>query len=641
MLWPTDELQEYVTRPGWLNKFALFAINFTAASLMRKSTLLLFFLFSALLSFTQEVEIYPTHWWTGMKWNKVQLLIRSNDAIVPNSIKISYPGIEIEKIHPLENEKYVAVDIRIAPTAKAGNVKINVGTENFSWALKARRAGKGKTYAQGIRSSDFIYFLMPDRFSNGDTTNDRIAGLKDQSLNRDSIFLRHGGDLAGIINHLDYIQELGATALWLTPVLQNDMPNRTEHGYAITNHYKVEPRLGGDSAYRKLSDELHKRGMKLIQDAVYNHMGLHNFLMQDPPSKDWVHQWPEFTKPNYKEQVHFDPYVAEADRKKMVDGWFTEQMPDLNQSNPFVANFLIQHALWCVEEFGVDGWRIDTYIYVDGAFMNRCNKALTDEYPKMTLVGESWVGATSNQAFFTKNRYMSSFKSNLPGTIDFQTLFKGIMPALTQPPNGVNELYQTKSNDFLYEDPMANVIFLDNHDMSRFFSVVGENIKRQKIGIQWLLTERGIPQMYYGTEVLMKGISNPDGWVRLDFPGGWNGDRKNAFTGDGLSADEKEVQEMTRKLANYRKGSSALKTGKQVHFIPEEGVYVYFRYNNNQTVMCVMNTATESRRVDLKRFEERLKGFTTLRNVILNTTFQTKGVVEIPAEEMWVLEAVK
>jgi glycosidase len=357
--------------------------------------------------------------------------------------------------------------------------------------------------------------------------------------------------------------------------------------------------------------------------------------------KSWVHQWPEFTKPNYRDQTHFDPYASEKDKKKMADGWFTEQMPDLNQSNPYVANFLIQHAIWCVENFGVDGWRIDTYIYVDMPFMNRCNKALTDEYPKITMVGESWVDAVSNQAFFTRNNYNASFKSNLPGTIDFQMLFHGIKPALAEPDNGVLQLYQTLSNDFLYKNPMANVIFLDNHDMSRFYSVMNEDIRKQKMGIQWLLTERGIPQLYYGTEVLMKGISNPDGLVRLDFPGGWEGDKKNAFTGEGLSDDEKTVQEITKKLANYRQRSSALKTGRLMHYVPEEGVYVYFRYNDEQTIMCVMNTSNNPRNIDFTRFSERTKGFSGARNVLTGETLQTSNSLHLDATQMLVLELLK
>src|SRR5689334_3488090 len=438
----------------------------------------------------QHAQVYPTNWWTGMKWNKVQLLVRGSNSLENEKISIAYPGVTVTKITRLENPKYLAVDISIAATAKPGNVKIQFthnGERNVvEWPLKARRKGRGNVFAQGVTSSDFIYFMMPDRFSNGDPSNDKIPGMLDQSLNRDSIFLRHGGDIQGIINHLDYFQSLGVSTLWLTPVLENNMPDRTEHGYAITDHYKVDPRLGGDSAYLRLSDELHKRGMKLIQDAVYNHMGLQNFLMQDPPMKSWVHQWPTFTKPNYKEQTHFDPYASQSDKKKMADGWFTEQMPDLNQSNPYVANFLIQHALWCVEEFGVDGWRIDTYIYVDMPFMNKCNKALIDEYPKMTMFGETWVHGVLNQAYFTENNLTNiRFKSNLPGVTDFQCNLYGINPALNQNfgwTEGVNKLYQTLADDFIYQHPTNHVVFLDNHDMTRFLSQVGEDVDKLKMG---------------------------------------------------------------------------------------------------------------------------------------------------------------
>lgn len=597
---------------------------------------------SVFSSQAQVTEIYPGNWWTGMKWNRVQLLLRSPVSLKDASVNINYPGIKKGAIHNFSNEKYITVDIDVAPSAKPGIVNIELdknGIKNtVKWELKERRKGNGTVYAQGVRSQDFIYLLMPDRFSNGDATNDRIPGMRDQSLNRDSIFLRHGGDLQGVINHLDYLRDLGVTALWMTPIIENDMPNRTEHGYAFTNHYKIEPRLGGATAYKKLSDELHSRGMKLIQDAVYNHMGLYNFLMQDPPADDWVHRWPQFTKPNYKDQVYFDPYVSKADKKQMSDGWFTEEMPDMNQSNPYVANFLIQHALWCVEEFGVDGWRIDTYIYVDPYFMNRCNKALKAEYPNITMFGESWVDGPANQAFFTRNNYDVNLKVNLPGTIDFQTLFKGIQPALTQAPRGVDQLYHTLGNDFLYLDPMSNVIFLDNHDMSRFFSVVSEDVRKQTIGILWLLTERGIPQMYYGTEILMKGISNPDGWVRLDFPGGWEGDSKNAFTGQGLTEDEKSVQTLTRKMANYRKNSSAIGKGKLMHYVPKDGLYVYFRYDDKQTVMCIMNTANEKKQIDFNDYKERTGGFNKATNVITGEDLNINNNLAIAGMEMQVLE---
>lgn len=612
---------------------------------MKKVTLLLAAACSYVLLFSQNAEVYPTHWWAGMKNSKVQLMIHAqNIGNGSGGVTINYPGVIVEKVYKAESKNYLFADININAQAKPGNFKIIIKTPGkpvvINYELKKRREGNGTMFAQGVTSSDFVYLLMPDRFSNGDESNDHVAGMKDQSLNRDSIFLRHGGDLKGVINHLDYLQNLGVTTLWMTPVLENDMPRRTEHGYAFTNHYKIDPRLGGDVAYKALSDSLHKRGMKLIQDAVYNHVGLYHFTVTDPPMKDWLHQWPTFTKPNYKEQTLFDPYFASGDRKQQVDGWFTNEMPDLNQSNPYVANFLIQHAIYCVEEFGVDGWRIDTYIYCDLDFMNRCNKALSDEYPKITEFGEVWVDGTVNEAYFTQNNIITPFKSNLIGVTDFQMLFHGIQPSMKER-NGVNSLYQTLSNDILYKNPMNNVIFLDNHDMTRFYSQVDTNIDKLKMGIEWLLTSRVIPQMYYGTEILMKGIANPDGYVRLDFPGGWKGDKINAFTGEGLTTDQQEVLNLTKTLSNFRKKSSAVKTGKLTQYVPEDGLYVYFRYDNKQTVMCIMNTNENEKEIDFSKYNERTNDFTNARSVTGSETYQMNVSAAIPGNRMWVLELQK
>ena len=611
---------------------------------MKKPALLLVTICSYVWLFAQNAEVYPTHWWAGMKNSKLQLMIHSqNIGSGIGEVTLKYPGVKVEKVYKAENKNYLFIDLTISSQAMPGSFTISINAARpviINYELKRRRPGNGSQFAQGVYSSDFVYLLMPDRFSNGDERNDRIAGMRDQSLNRDSMYLRHGGDLQGVINHLDYLQNLGVTTIWMTPVLENDMPNRTEHGYAFTNHYKIDPRLGGDTAYKKLSDALHNRGMKLIQDAVYNHVGILHFTVTDPPMKDWLHQWPAFTKPNYKDQTLFDPYAAQSDRKQQTDGWFTNEMPDLNQSNPYVANFLIQHAIYCVEEFGVDGWRIDTYIYCDLDFMNRCNKALSDEFPKITEFGEVWVDGTVNEAYFTQNNISTPFKSNLIGVTDFQMLFHGIQPSLRNN-NGVNNLYETLSNDILYKNPMNNVIFLDNHDMTRFLSQMNENIDKLKMGIQWLLTSRGIPQMYYGTEVLMKGISNPDGLVRSDFPGGWPSDQVSAFTGAGLSDDQKNVLHLTTTLAGFRKNSSALKMGKMTQYVPQNGLYVYFRYDNNQTIMCIMNTDNNEREIDFSSYSERTKGFTTARSITDSETFQTSAKTTIPANTMWVLELQK
>ena len=317
-------------------------------------------------------------------------------------------------------------------------------------------------------------------------------------------------------------------------------------------------------------------------------------------------------------------------------------MPDWNQSNPYVANFLIQHAIWSVEEFGVDGWRIDTYLYNDLEFMNKCNKALTDEYPKMTMFGETWVHGVPSQAYYTENNVNTKFKSNLQGATDFQTLFYGIQPALNEKfgwTEGVNKLYTTLAFDYLYKDPNRNCIMLDNHDLPRSFTSFGEDIAKMKMAFAWLFTCRGIPQTYYGSEVLMKGGTNPDGWVRLDFPGGWEGDKKNAFTGEGLTADEKMMQDYYKTLANFRKKSSAIKTGKMMQYVPQDGLYVYFRYDEKQTIMCVMNTAEKEKEVSFVNYDERTKGFTKATDIVNKTTLQNKFT--IPAKTMWVLELGK
>lgn len=611
-----------------------------------------FFLILMHLAFAanaKNIDVYPTNWWVDMKTNSIQLLIRSTgEAFSSDYAGINYSGIQVLKTHQFSNKKYLAVDILISPEARPGTVSIEViqngKKQKIDWTLNSRRTGNGTEYAQGVNSADFIDLIMVDRFSNGDVTNDRIKGMRDQSLDRNQMYDRHGGDLQGVINNLDYLQGLGITALWFTPIMENDMMNRTEHGYAITDHYKIDARYGGDAKYKELSEKLHQRGMKLIFDAVYNHFGLYHFLEQDQPENDWVHRWPEYTQTNYREQTLFDPYGAKSDQKKMSNGWFDKIMPDINQDNPYMANFLIQNCIWHIETFGIDGVRLDTYTYNDLNFANRCNQAILNEYPKMTIFGEIMVHGVANQTYFEQNNIDTPFKSNLPSVVDFQSLYYGIIPALTQPfgwTDGVNKLYYTLSSDFLSKNPMQKVLLLDNHDEHRFFSVVGKNVEKQKIGFQWLLTCRGIPQLYYGSEVLVKGFKDPDGLVRSDFPGGWATDTKNAFTGKGLTEDEKSTQDLVRKLANFRKTSSALKTGKMMHYVPVDGLYVYFRYDENQTIMCVMNTSTTEKEIDLQKYDERTADFTSARNVITEEKFNASTKTTIPAMKMWILELKK
>lgn len=614
---------------------------------MRSFFNLLFFFFLSLSVFSQEIPVvYPSNWWTGMKNNRLQILVYGKSIGNSESVELKYDGVILEKVHRFSNPNYLALDLQIFGGAAPGKMLLQFKTGrksvNLDYELKARRTGNGVDFANGATSADLMYLIMPDRFSNGDPSNDKIAGMRDQTLRRDTVFNRHGGDLKGVQNKLDYLSDLGVTAIWLNPVWENNMPERTEHGYAFTNHYKVDPRLGGNIAYRNLTEACHAKGIKMIQDAVYNHVGLEHFLFRDMPDSSWFHRWPTFTQTSFKDQVLFDPNAASIDKKIMSDGWFVPTMPDWDQSNPFVVNFLIQHAIWSVEEFGIDGFRIDTYAYNDLEFMNRCNQALYDEYPNISIFGETWVHGVINQSYFCENNLSIPYKSNLQATTDFQTLFYGIQPACNEKfgwTEGVNKLYTTLAQDIMYKNPMRQVIFLDNHDINRFYSVVNEDTAKYKMALAWMLTCRGIPQMYYGNEILMTGFTSPnDGYVRWGFPGGWAEDKVNKFTKEGRTEKENAVFDYIRTLARFRKSSTALTKGKFMQYLPVDGVYVYFRYDNNQSVMCVMNTNANTASVNPNRYSERTNGFNSAKNIANGQVYSLKESLSVPAYTTLILE---
>lgn len=604
----------------------------------------------------QNVTIYPTHWFANMQYNNVQLILKTEDtAFWKYKFTINYPGVQKLRSHRFSNGKYVGLDIAISKDAKPGKVEI-VGVRKgsasirLSWEIKPRRNGRGTLFASGVTSKDFIYLIMPDRFSNGDYTNDKFSNLKDTEADRNNVLLRHGGDLKGIQNHLDYLSNLGVTTLWMTPVIENNMPLYKEnagmmsgyHGYWFTDHYKVDPRLGGNSAYRALSDDLHKRGMKLIQDAVYNHIGATSWIALDPPSPNWINRWPLYTGSNHRDEAIFGPYTSTKDKKQMLDGWFVPHLPDVNQRNPFVANFLIQHAIWSTEEFGIDGWRVDTYKYCDESFLNNINNALLREYPSLTVFGEAWANTVTGSAYFTRNNMNVPFKHNAGGVTDFP-LNSAMIASVNQPfgwTEGVNKLYMTLAQDILYQQPLNNCIFLDNHDMDRFYSVAGENMQKYKQGIGMLLTLRGIPQIYYGTEILMKNFKDPsDAMVRLDFPGGFEGDAENKFDKTGRNEKEQEAFEFVQKLALFRKKSTALTVGKTMQYLPVNGLYVYFRYSDKQTVMCIMNTGDNVQQVNFADYQERTKGFVSGVDVLTQKVY--KDGLSIPAQGFTVIELKK
>ncbi len=565
-------------------------------------------------------RVEPMNWWVGFKDQSLQLLVRGNE-IANSAVSINYPGVKLVNVQKVANPNYLFINLQILSSAKSGTFPIKFSkkgekTISYSYVLKDR-----KPQHRGVTNKDFIYLIMPDRFANGDLSNDQVVGMKDKKFNRDSMYSRHGGDLQGIINNLSYLQDLGVTTLWLNPVLENDMYVTSYHGYANTENYKVDRRFGNNELYKKLTEECHKRGMKMIKDLVHNHIGNQHFLFLDPPAADWFHQWPTYTGTTYKDQVLFDPYAAKADQKLMTNGWFDKHMPDVDQQNPLVEKYITQSHIWWIEYAGLDGFRLDTYAYNDRDFMAEWGKAISKEYPDFTFFGETWVNGTANQVFFTEgNTVNQHFDTHLQGVTDFQTYY-----AINETLNGkfgwtdgVNRLYSVLASDYQYKDPTRNVLFLDNHDTDRFLSKVGEDFDKFKTGIVLLLSLRGIPQMYYGTEILMKNFANPDGKVRDDFPGGWPGDKKNKFTAEGRTNKENEAFSFVRNLANYRKNNIVLQTGKMMQFVPENGIYVYFRYNDQKTVMVVVNTNEKAEELITSRFTERIKNYKTLHNVINN-----------------------
>ncbi len=624
---------------------------------MKKSIVVFIFLGFFILGFAQNnYQIYPTNWYTNMKWNKVQLMIHG-DAIA-NAAKgfaINYSGIKLVKTTKVENSNYVFLDVLIAPQTKAGIAKIKVNKQNSSFEIpfeiKERKKGNGTQYAQGVTQKDFVYLLMPDRFCNGDESNDFFTNMNDTGHNRKNPFDRHGGDLQGVQSKLDYLKDLGVTSIWMTPVVENDMAptqeggttRSTYHGYAFTNQYKIDKRFGGNEAYKNLINAAHAKGLKIIQDAVYNHIGKDHFLMQDLPAKDWLNQWPTYTNTSYKDQPLPDPYASMLDKKVAEKGWFTPFLADLNQANPMVSNFLIQYALWATEEFGLDGWRVDTYFYSDAKFLNAVNVALYNDFPKLTVFGEAWVNSVANSAYFCDNNLNVAFKHNAQGVTDFPFLFSTIS-AFNENfgwNDGVNKLYQTLAQDYLYKNAFRNCIFLGNHDLDRIFSVLGENVNKMKAAHILLLTQRGIPQIYYGDELLVKNFKDPsDAEVRKDFIGGWKTDTQNKFEASGRNQTENDFFNFIKILAQYRKNSDALTNGKLTQFIPSDGIYVYFRYTNKQKVMVVINSTKESKVVNLDRFVEHTNGYTFLQNIFTKDKLQI-GSISLDGYDAKVFELIK
>ena len=611
---------------------------------MRRLTILLFVLLSANVWAQSKFDhVEPMFWWVGMKNPKLQILVHGKD-ISGYTAAINYPGVKLIESHKVENPNYLFIDLEIAADTKAGKFPITF-LENgkkkstYTYELKTRDASASRI--QGVTDKDFIYLLMPDRFSNGDKSNDKVKGLAEQTLDRKALYTRHGGDIQGVINHFDYLKELGVTTIWMTPEIENDMTHASYHGYAATDHYKIDPRYGSNELYKTYVDKAHTAGLKIIKDIVHNHMGTGHWIFKDMPMKSWVNEWPAFTQTSYRDEPVMDIHASAIDRKKQLDGWFVNSMPDYNERNPYVQNYLTQNHIWWIEYAGIDGLRLDTYAYNDPAYMADWATKLKAEFPHLSIFGETLVNSVPSQAFFTQgNTVNRGFDTQLPGITDAM-MKSAVYEALNGKSgwtDGIFRLYNIVSQDFLYQDATRNLIFWDNHDMGRFYSMIHEDMDKYKSGMALLLTMRGIPQLYYGTEILMKNMSDPDGLVRFDFPGGWPGDQSNKFTAAGRTAQENEAFNYVSKLANYRKNNPSLQNGKLTQYVPEDGMYVYFRISaEGKSVMVILNVEDKAKTLNTAKFAEQVKSASTVKNVITGEQTDIK-TINVPAKTTLVLE---
>jgi glycosidase len=539
-------------------------------------------------------HLEPANWWVGMNYHQVELMVHG-DNISATQPQINYPGVQILSVVKTDNPNYLFVTIDIAAHTKPGKFPIEFQLDGkiqsrFEYELLARE--KDSAQRQGFSAKDAIYLITPDRFANGDTRNDAVAGLTEQP---DRTFKggRHGGDIAGMTQHLGYIANMGFTQIWPNPLTENNQPQYSYHGYAATNLYLTDARYGTNQDFKNFVTNAKQKGIGVIQDIVLNHIGSHHWWMSDMPAKDWLNFPTDFVATTHRRTAVQDPYADPQDKELFVSGWFVKSMPDLNQRNPQLANYLIQNTLWWIEYAGLSGVREDTYGYADEKFLSRWAKTIMDEYPNFNLVGEEWSPNPAVVAHWQRGKVNASgHVPYMPSMMDFpihETLREVLIEEEAWD-KGFVRLYEMLANDFIYPDPFNLVIFPENHDTSRIYSYLNEDAELFKMAMVYMATMRGIPQFYYGSEILMTSPrERDDGAVRADMPGGWKGDTKNAFTGKGLTAKEKESQQFIKTLLNWRKNSEVIHRGKLRHYAPQNGVYAYVRYVDDKAVMVLLN----------------------------------------------------
>lgn len=593
--------------------------------------------------FAQIERIEPSNWWVGMKNPELQLLVHGPN-IGSTTPSISYPGVSIKAIKPGDSKNYLFISLLIAPGTKPGKFTINfrkTGTPTISYQYPLLPRNKAAQNQMGFSSKDVVYLVTPDRFVNADPSNDQSDTLREKTINRKEDYARHGGDIRGIINSLDYLADMGFTAIWPTPLLENNMPRWSYHGYAITDYYKVDPRFGTMEDYKELANKAREKGIKIIKDDVVNHSGVKYWWMDDLPFKNWVNYPDSMQVTNHRRTVNEDLYAAQVDKKLMTQGWFVPDMPDMNHQNAFLAQYLIQNSIWWIETLGLGGIRQDTYPYSEKSFLKDWSCAIMREYPNFSIVGEEWSTNPLIAAYWQQGKKNhDGYTSCLESPMDFP-LQAALVQALTEPGRGgFDKLYEALANDFVYANPQALMVFGDNHDMDRIFTQLKKDVDLTQMALTYLLTIRGIPQIYYGTEILIDNSAKPGdhGLIRTDFPGGWAGDAVNAFTGQGLSADQQRIQSFMKKILNWRKQKAAIHSGKTLHFGPQDGVYVFARYTPTETVLVLMNKNAGSKSVDLGHFAEVIKGKTSAVDVLSGETLSLGKSLELKGKTATVLE---
>ena len=609
---------------------------------MKKLFCTLITLFTLSLS-AQIDRMEPPFWYEGMNKSEVQILFYGKN-IAQNSVQVSN-DVVITNVTKTENPNYLFVTID-TKNVKAQNLEFTLtnGKKSFKKGFEIKTRRPNSALRKSFDASDVMYLLMPDRFANGNPNNDSSSELQEKG-NRSLPGGRHGGDIQGIINNLDYIKELGATAIWSTPMCEDNDKGYSYHTYGQSDVYRIDPRYGTNEEYKKLADEMHKRDLKLIKDYVTNHWGAEHWMFKDMPTYDWFHQFPGYKQSNYRMTTQYDTNASKTDAKLCMDGWFVPSMPDLNQSNPLVLNYLTQNAIWWIEYADLDGFRVDTYSYNDKEGIAKWTKAITDEYPYFNIVGEVWMHDQAQISYWQKNSPIAkiqSYNSYLPSVMDFtlhDTFGSVFNEDKTNWNDGMFKVYENFVNDFLYDNPNNLLTFVENHDTNRFNHIYKNDFKKYKMAMTLLATVRGIPQLYYGSEIGMAGDKGKgDADIRQDFPGGWNGDANNAFTKQGRTAEQQKFFEFSSKLFTWRKSKEVIHSGKMTHYLPDNNVYVYFRHNDKETVMVIVNNAPDTQKINSTRFQENIKSFISGVDILSGKTIDLKNELSIEGKKSMILE---